>query len=135
MTEQQDLDNYEDEESPVEAAAIRILSEAINKGKRLQRILIGCVSVLAVLVLAVGGIALREQSLAQSIQRGAITTCQQGNAARAANVETWKFIVGLSAHTNPKGNDPATIKKFLDFIESVNQPRDCSHLYGAQAAG
>lgn len=134
MTEQQDLDNYENEDSPVEAAAIRVLSEAINKGKRLQRILTGCVAVLAALILVVGGVALREQALSREIQRGAITTCQQGNAARAANVETWKFIVSLSAKTNPHQTDPATIKKFLDFIESVNQPRDCTRLYGAQAA-
>jgi hypothetical protein len=134
MTEQSDLDEYQDDDNPTEAAAVRILSEAINKGKRTQRVLTACVTGLTALTLFIGVLAVGQYELAHKIQNGSIAQCQAGNSARAANVDTWKFFIGVLIKGDTKPSDLAEAKHIIEFIEARNAPRDCHAIYGASAA-
>ena len=118
MTEQSKLEDYADDDSPVEAAAIRVLSTAISKGKRTQRILIACVAALTVLTLSMGTLFIGQYRLAHRIQDGAIAQCKAGNEARAANVATWKFFIGILIQGDKKPSDLAKAANIIKFIEA-----------------
>ena len=114
-----------------------IVEKALKTPKRSIRWLQGVVGVLVlgaifIAYLYFGQVNLTHsvQQQSQTIQQGAIASCEAGNARALTDVQNWDYFIGILTRNDKKPADLAEVKVIEAHIAKADIVRDCAKVYG-----
>jgi hypothetical protein len=99
--------------------------------KRLTRPYKIMIALLVVLILALSVVVYRGRQLTETVQNGAITSCEATNARSAADIAHWDLFLGLLLKGQTNKTALAEGAEIEASVAKSDAPRDCTAIYGA----
>jgi hypothetical protein len=109
------------------------LAKDFRRLHRTSRALVAIACLLVVTVVAVVLLAVRANEAASKAvraQNAVVVTCNGGNAARAAELAVWNYVLSLPPQVPRTTAQIAEVTQFKTYLDLTLAPRDCTKLAG-----